>query len=346
MNNIICKKFNQINLADSFFDSLKNDYSGFADWFAKKGEQDAYVQYDSAHLSGFLYLKMEYNEVDDVVPTIKAKKILKVGTFKIEAHGTKMGEQFIKVITDYAVNENVDLCYVTIFPKHDTLISLVQEYGFDLYGTKGDGVHKENVYVKQMKKITGDIYKDFPCIRVDGARKYLLSIHPRYHSVMFPDSILTTEDKGIITDISYTNSINKIYVCSMEGVEYLKYGDIVVLYRTAETGKNAEYSSVATSICVVEDVKMQKEFDSFESFYRYSCKYSVFDKEDLRRWYNRGNCKAIKMTYNAALGKRIVRHDLIEDIGLRRNGYWGFFRLTNSQFDQILVKGKVKSIMI
>ncbi len=131
----------------------------------------------------------------------------------------------------------------------------------------------------------------------------------------------------------------------MDGVECLKYGDIVVLYRTAETGKNAEYSSVATSICVVEDVKMQKEFDSFESFYRYACKYSVFDKEDLRRWYNRGNCKAIKMTYNAALGKRIVRHDLIEDIGLRRNGYWGFFRLTNSQFDQILVKGKVKSSM-
>lgn len=59
-------------------------------------------------------------------------------------------------------------------------------------------------------------------------------IYPKYHSIMFPDSILTTENKNIITDVSYTNSIHKIYVCTMEQVENLKYGDIVVLYRTAE----------------------------------------------------------------------------------------------------------------
>ena len=43
----------------------------------------------------------------------------------------------------------------------------------------------------------------------------------------------------------------------MEQVDNLKYGDIVVLYRTAENGRSAEYSAVATSICVVEDVKEQ-----------------------------------------------------------------------------------------
>nr|DAZ36898.1 MAG TPA: hypothetical protein [Caudoviricetes sp.] len=54
---------------------------------------------------------------------------------------------------------------------------------------------------------------------------------------MFPDSILTTEDKNIIKDVSYTNSIHKIYICSMDAVQKLKYGDIVVLYRTAENSK-------------------------------------------------------------------------------------------------------------
>ena len=48
---------------------------------------------------------------------------------------------------------------------------------------------------------------------------------------MFPDSILVTEDKSIITDVSYKNSIHKIYVCRMDGIEYLKQGDILVLYR-------------------------------------------------------------------------------------------------------------------
>jgi DNA-directed RNA polymerase subunit M/transcription elongation factor TFIIS len=153
LNNILHKTFSEVDLNDPFFQSLRDDYPGFDDWFKRKSEQDAFVQYDDNNkIIGFLYLKMEYNLVDDVTPNISAKNILKVGTFKIEAHGTKMGEQFIKIITDYAVNEDADICYVTIYEKHNSLINLVQQFGFKLYGTKGTDSHKENVYIKQMKE--------------------------------------------------------------------------------------------------------------------------------------------------------------------------------------------------
>lgn len=153
MNNILHKTFSEIDLNDPFFQSLRDDYTGFDDWFKRKSEQDAFVQYDDNNkIIGFLYLKIECDFVDDVTPNISAKNILKVGTFKIEAHGTKMGEQFIKIITDYAVNEDADICYVTIYEKHNSLINLVQQFGFELYGTKGTNSHKENVYIKQMKK--------------------------------------------------------------------------------------------------------------------------------------------------------------------------------------------------
>lgn len=345
LNNIVHKTFAEIDLQDTFFQSLRNDYPDFDNWFKRKSNQDAFVQYENNKIIGFLYLKVEEKLVDDVVPNIFANKILKVGTFKINAHGTKMGEQFIKIIMDYAVNENVDVCYVTIYEKHNSLIELVQQFGFEYYGTKGNGIYKENVYLKQMKRITGNINRDFPLVNISTAKKYLLSIYPKYHSVMFPDSILTTENKNIITDISYTNSIHKIYVCTMDQVENLKYGDIVVLYRTAECGRAAEYSAVATSICVVEDVKKQNEFCDFDDFYRYASKYSVFDKADLQYRYNKGGCKTIKMTYNGAFKKRIVRHDLIEKIGLERNQYWGFFELTNEQFEIIAKKGEVDKIL-
>lgn len=345
MNNIIHKTFVEIDLNDPFFHSLKSDYPGFEEWFRRKKDQDAFVQYENDKLIGFLYLKVEKNRVDDVVPVISASKILKVGTFKIDAHGTRMGEQFIKVIMDYAVNEDVDVCYATIYEKHDALIDLVQKYGFEHYGVKGGGTHKESVYLKQMKMVTGDINRDFPLVNVDTAKKYLLCIYPKYHSIMFPDSILTTENKNIIKDVSYTNSIHKIYVCTMDHVEELKYGDIVVLYRTAESGKSAEYSAVATSVCVVEDVKTQEDFSSFDEFYRYASKYSLFDEYDLKYWYNRGGCKTIKMTYNGALKRRIVRHDLIENVGLARNQYWGFFELTNEQFDRIAQIGGISKII-
>ncbi len=345
MNNIVKKSFAEIDLQDSFFQTLRNDYPGFDDWFKKDGSRNAYVQYENDNIIGFLYLKMEEQFVGDVTPNIIANKILKVGTFKIKAHGTKMGEQFVKIITDHAVNEKVDVCYITIYEKHKALIELVQKFGFELYGVKCVGEKKENVYLKQMNMIKGDINKDFPLIASQTSRKYLLSIYPRYHSIMFPDSILKTEKKDIITDVSYTNSIHKIYVCTMEQVEELRYGDIVVLYRTAEMGKSAEYSAVATSICVVEEVKKQNEFASFDAFFKYACKYSVFDKNDLRSWYSKGGCVAIKMTYNAAMEKRIVRHDLIEVIGLERDQYWGFFELTDEQFINIARMGGVDKIL-
>lgn len=350
LNNIVRRSFIEIDLTDSFFQSLKEDYPGFDDWFqGKRNEaEEAFVQYDASNrILGFLYLKPENKIVKDVCPNIYADNILKVGTFKINAHGTKMGEQFIKIIIDHAMNMNADVCYTTIYPKHESLIELVQKYGFDFYGTKGEGSHKENVYVKQMNRITMDINKNFPLVACESKKKYLLSIYPKYHSVMFPDSILTTENKSIITDVSYSNSIHKIYICTMDQVKELKYGDIVVLYRTGEIekGKSAEYSAVASSICVVEDVKMQSEFKNFDDFYQYACKYSVFDKNDLYYWYRRGGCKAIKMTYNVAFKKRIVRHDLIESIGLKRDQYWGFFELTDKQFFKIAQVGGVADIL-
>ena len=152
MINIVRQKFNEIDLSDCFFDSLKLDYRNFEQWFYKKGDQNAYIQYNNEKIVGFLYMKIEHNYVLDVEPVIKARKILKVGTFKINAHGTKMGEQFIKVIMDYAVSEDVDVCYVTIFPKYEVLIELINKYGFEYYGTKGNGDQKENVYLKKCDK--------------------------------------------------------------------------------------------------------------------------------------------------------------------------------------------------
>ena len=119
------------------------------------------------------YLKIEKMYVEDIVPPIYADKILKVGTFKIDAHGTKMGEQFIKIIMDCALCEKVDVCYVTIYEKHKSLINLVQQFGFEFYGTKGKGENKENVYLKRMNIITGDIKKDFPLVDYKSVKKYV-----------------------------------------------------------------------------------------------------------------------------------------------------------------------------
>lgn len=49
----------------------------------------------------------------------------------------------------------------------------------------------------------------------------------------------------------------------------------------------------------------------------------------------------IRFTYNIALNKRIIRKSLIEDIGIERNQYWGFIKLTEQQYRNILSRGEI-----
>lgn len=51
------------------------------------------------------------------------------------------------------------------------------------------------------------------------------------------------------------------------------------------------------------------------------------------------NIYLIEMTYNVSLNKRITRGDLIENIGLDANAYWGILKLTDAQYNGIRTKG-------
>ena len=344
---ITLKCFADIDLNDTFFDSLKEDYPGFEAWFQKKSENNskAYVQYTENNLQAFLYLKDESGEeLTDVTPMRPACNRLKVGTFKIDAHNTKLGERFVKKIMDTALFKKAEEIYVTIFPKHDGLIRILQRYGFNEEGKKGD----EIVLVKNMRAITGDILKDYPLIKTIDKRKFLLSIYPKYHTQMFPDSILRNEESlkyELVKDNSYTNSIHKIYLCFMPDTAQLQRGDIIAIYRTKDDKGAARYRSVITSVCQIEEVKTNKDFANVEEFLSYTNFYSIFNPEELKQWYRQKNCYVLKMTYNIALTKRVTNGYMVDELKMAPQ-YWGFFQLTDEQFDAILKKGEVDESVI
>lgn len=344
---ITLKQFADIDLNDTFFDSLKEDYPEFKAWFEKKSKDNskAYVQYTNNNLQAFLYLKNESGEeLSDVTPTRPACNRLKVGTFKIDAHNTKLGERFVKKIMDSALYMKANEIYVTIFAKHEGLIRILQRYGFNEEGKKGD----ELVLVKNMKVLTGDILKDYPLLKTIDKRKFLLSIYPKYHTKMFPDSILRNEENTkyeLIKDISYTNSIHKIYLCFMPDTAQLRRGDLITIYRTKDNKGSARYRSVITSVCQIEEVKTNKDFVNVEDFLAYTNYYSIFDAEELKQWYQQNNCYVLKMTYNIALTKRVTNGYLVDELKMSPR-YWGFFQLTDEQFDAILKKGEVDESVI
>ena len=88
--------FSAINLADEFFDSLKEAYPEFCEWYNRKAAQGekAYVScFEDGRVADFLYMKIETEAVEDVVPVLPAKRRLKVGTFKLLSRGTRRGER-------------------------------------------------------------------------------------------------------------------------------------------------------------------------------------------------------------------------------------------------------------
>lgn len=355
MENLFYVHFSNINFNDPFFQTLNADYAGFQQWIVNKTSDPQAMAYvlvnENNFIEGFLYLKQEHEAVLDTRPQLHARKHLKVGTFKFESAGTLRGERFIKKIFDHALANNSDDIYVTIYPKHAYLIRLFQRFGFQVAARKGPLDNEELVLIKEMKApvMTGDIVNDYPFINNKyGQRKFLLSVTPKYHTDLFPDSILQTENQNIVRDVSHTNSIRKVYICAMHATQYFRPGDLILIYRTnTGQGGSAYYKSVVTSVCVVGEVRHINSFADCDSFVAYCKKYSVFSEADLIKFYNTKEYPyIIGFTYNLAFPARPNRAKLIEQVGLDPSAYWGVLPISDSQFSDIIKLGNVDESII
>ncbi len=354
---INAKKFKDIDIEDDFFDSLKSSYGEFETWFIRKAEEYAYVSYDDEdNIQAFLYLKIEKGPIADIIPPLNCLECLKIGTFKINAHGTKLGERFVKIIVDTVLAHALRFAYVTIFSEYKPLISILEKYGFAEKGTKKKQNGVESVYVKDFNYISEKIELDYPLVRTAGVQKWLLSIRPGFHTNLFPDSILKTENPSMIQDASHTNAISKVYVGFMRDFPNLATGDCLIIYRcqdpNAQRNTSAWYSSVATSLCVVQEARAKSSFTNEQEFIDYCTKYSVFNEKELSNTYHKKlsfELHAIKMTYNWAFSKRPNLKTLVEHEAVphpKHGHYMGLYKLDDDAFKKILELGGISEGII
>ena len=212
--------FGNVNLTDSFFDSFRIAYPGFDKWFARKCDEEAYIcNTDAGKVLGFLYLKTEGvdENYSDIVPPFKSMRRLKVGTFKVESTGFRLGERFVKIIFDNALQRNVDEIYVTLYTDRaelSALAALLKRWGFTEYGVKIGNRKEEQVLVKRMKDFYHNISfrKNFPNIQYD-CNKYILPIFPQYHTTLLPDSKLNNENKiDFLGREPHRYALQKVYI--------------------------------------------------------------------------------------------------------------------------------------
>lgn len=340
------RPFKEIDLADPFFDSLKAAYPEFSAWYNKKaaeGERAFVFYFEDGRVADFLYMKIETEELSDVVPVLPAKRRLKVGTFKILPRHTRRGERFMKKIMDRAIAKDVDEVYVTIFPVEELqyLIRLFEKFGFHHRANKPHaGREAEWVMVKDMRAVEGSILADYPRMRTFGTRKWMLGIYPKWHTHLFPDSILNNESYDMVQDCAPTNGVYKIYISWNPECTRMTPGDLVVVYRTGDEQAAAWYRAVVTTVCTVYEVKKWRDFRNEDEFLKYT-QYSVFEEKDLKKWYEtKRDLVVVKMLYNVAFSKRAIRKDLVENGALDESDRVSLLPLTDEQFKKILELGQ------
>lgn len=344
MLSVKLEKFKNVDLSDSFFDSLRQDYLNFDNWFIKKKDEPVYIFCDDKFIRGFLYLKIEdeFENYSDIVPNFVPKKRLKIGTFKIISSGFRLGERFLKIIFDNAIENDVDEIYVTMFKnKRKDVLSLkriMKQWGFKNYGYKKST--NEVVLVKDMRKY--DLDKDpkynFPLIK-NKSEKYILPICSSYHTDLFPDKILKNENMNLYQDnLAHRYSLEKIYITGSSNNP--KPGDIVLIYRNGEIWPK-KYSSVLTGIAIVQSVIVPTSLDE----YLYLCSNkSVFSEEELKLFYNEKKWrKVINLLDYIVFDKKIILNELYKMNIIELNkGPRPFTKITSEDYYKILEKGMVK----
>ena len=135
-------KAHEIDHEDPFFDSLRDGYPEFNDWWREKcikQHRPCWVVYDGGHLAGLIVRKDETAcDTDALTP---AKKILKICTFKVapKSRGVKLGELLLKQVLWYAQANGYDLAYLTTYEDQVSLMALLEYYGFRNAGPNANG---------------------------------------------------------------------------------------------------------------------------------------------------------------------------------------------------------------
>ena len=269
-----------MNLNDDFFTTLRFDYKGFDKWFIKKqrnGEMAYVTKTRDNKITSFLMLKEE-DENEDYSgfekPFSPAKRI-KVSTFKVADTGKKIGECFIKIMVNEAIQKNVDEIYVTTFEKQESLIYLLKQYGFELFTYKNttksdDTEEKEAIYVKNMKDKS-----QYPYVQLKDQRIFIFPVIPKYHKLLFEDaereyqiSIDDTQGKN-----TSANAIKKAFI-SNANRKKIKSGDIILFYASHD-------KKAITTLGIVETT--WNEFESQEEIFNIVRKRTAYDEEELKQ---------------------------------------------------------------
>ncbi len=324
-------KLVDLDLSDKIFESLKEDYEDFEEWFKRKSREgrEAWVSFSGRNLSSICI----FDPSNDFY-----KREMKICTFKIAnfIQGIKLGELLLRAAIRFACINKKENIYIEVRQEEDKeyLINWLESFGFQKDGVKprkDPGEINELIMFKEMtpvpKKKIGkkDIVKidleHFPYfIKPPYVQAFFVPIKPEYAQILFPELELQKEIPGLERLAPCGRAIRKAYVCKTP-TKGIRRGDLIFFYES-ERGK----SIVASAF--IEDVIASKKG---EEILRFIGKRSVYSKEQIESEFADGTSRitAVKFIYCEGFPlERRVPIDKLKREGVLKGVPQSFYNIT------------------
>jgi GNAT superfamily N-acetyltransferase len=245
-------------LSSAFFNSLRDGYPGFDEWFRSKARDSRkawiYRDEDSTLAAICVYAKQLDEEINDAGERLPNAS-LKLCTFKVgeTVRGRKIGELFLKAAFRYATENACEHVFTHAnAERFDFLIRMLADFGF-----KERGFYRGDVVLVKPHPLSApdastlqplDYAREFfPHYRRDSAvQKFVIPIQPHFHAALFPD--YSAAQGRLFGTGSVGNAIKLAYLCHAQ-TKSIRAGDVVLFYRT-------EDEKAITSVGVVDRFEM------------------------------------------------------------------------------------------
>jgi len=322
-------------LSSAFFDSLRNGYSNFNEWFRSKAREgrNAWIYKDENDTLAAIciYAEQINQKITDSGEQLPGRA-LKLCTFKVgeAVRGRKIGELFLKAAFRYATDNSCEHLFIHVDSgKHDYLINLLHDFGFESRGAYNNDLvlvkqHPKTAPADNTLKPFDYARKFFPHFRHDAqVKKFLIPIRPEFHEILFPDYIpIQKRLFNMIGNVG--NAIKLAYLCHAQ-TNAVHLGDIVLFYRTHD-------EKSVTSIGVVERFEVLNDAAKVAALVSRRTVYTIDEIEEMAK------CKTKVILFRLV---EHLSHPLTYDYLTREKIVTGPIRsickISNASFSKVLI---------
>lgn len=235
-------------LGSDFFDSLREGYPAFDNWFREKAREDrrAWVTWEEPGVLGAICIfAQQTNQVITQDGAPLPGVALKLSTFKVgtSVRGRKIGELFLKAAFQYATANHLENIFIHgDLDRHHFLFELLEDFGFSQIGIHPGTDGRDVTYLKRHPVLPPEdatppfeyLRRYFPHFKAGrDINKYIVPIRPEFHRVLFRDYESPNDRQFMLFEPTNTagNAIKQAYLCHAQ-LRQMAPGDIVLFYRS------------------------------------------------------------------------------------------------------------------